>query len=56
LRYQFGSSTYQITCREADASGPGVAVDRVSVPGGSVTLVDDGKTHAVVVKIQRSQP
>jgi hypothetical protein len=26
------------------------------VPGGSVTLVDDGETHAVVVHIQRSQP
>jgi hypothetical protein len=54
LRYRFGNSTYQITCRETDASGAEVTVDGVTVPGGSLTLIDDGKTHAVVVDVHRT--
>jgi cellobiose phosphorylase len=50
MRYRFGASTYDIDCRaDANASAEWTTVDGTPAPDGWVTLVDDGRTHAVVV-------
>ncbi|MEO8836669.1 MAG: cyclic beta 1-2 glucan synthetase, partial [Caldimonas sp.] len=50
MRYRFGESTYEIAVRAArSAEAAQVVLDTVVVPDGVIGLVDDGKTHAVVV-------
>ena len=57
LRYRFRSSTYQIACRRAaSAADTSVTVDGASSADGSITLQDDGLTHAVVVAVWREPP
>ena len=57
LRYRFKSSTYQIACRRAaSAAGASVAVDGLPSADGSITLRDDGGTHAIVVDVWREPP
>ncbi len=50
--YQFGTATYVIDVREPGAissHGMQVTLDGVRIPGGSIDLVDDGRSHAMIV-------
>ncbi len=51
LRYRFGATTYAIACHQAAASAShtGITVDGAAVPGDAIALVDDGRSHEVVV-------
>jgi cyclic beta-1,2-glucan synthetase len=52
LSYRFGATTYTITCREAGAGGAaGLVADGVNIFGDTMTLVDDGCVHVVLVNI-----
>jgi len=52
MRYRFGESTYDITCRRAgSAAAARVTVDGVVAVDGSITLQGDGKTRAVVADV-----
>jgi cellobiose phosphorylase len=56
MSYRFGSSTFSITCLEATGDAfAGVVVDGVEAADSTVTLVDDGRTHAVRVTVARTQ-
>jgi cyclic beta-1,2-glucan synthetase len=50
VRYRCGSSRYTIEIRAG--GGPGVAVDGVEQPDGTIPLVDDGFEHRVEVRGQ----
>ena len=57
LRYRFESSTYQIACRRAvSAAAASVTIDGLPSADGSITLLDDGRTHEVVVNVWREPP
>mgnify|MGYP000349337919 CR=1 FL=1 len=52
ITYRFGTAQYAITVREPGAirsRGASVTLDGVTVHGGTIELVDDGRSHAVVV-------
>ncbi len=52
--YRFGESIYEIACREAKPlEAEAVTLDGVAAADGWVCLLDDGKTHAVVVSAWR---
>jgi len=54
MRYRFGETTYEVTCREAESKAEArVTVDGIVAPDGSITLHDDAKAHAVVVDVWR---
>jgi cyclic beta-1,2-glucan synthetase len=55
MRYRFGGSTYEITVRTApSAESALLMLDGVVMRDGFVALLDDGKSHAVVVDAWRS--
>lgn len=55
IQYRLGKSTYEIACRGATTFGAAtVTVDGVIARDGWLTLIDDGKTHTVIVDVQRS--
>ena len=54
VSYRFGASTYTITCREVSASNVGaLIVDGVETAGDSLTLIDDGSAHVVLLNLAR---
>jgi cyclic beta-1,2-glucan synthetase len=54
IRYRFGESSYEIACHAAKAiEAEAVTIDGVAAADGWVCLLDDGKTHAVVVSAWR---
>jgi cyclic beta-1,2-glucan synthetase len=54
MHYRFGASRYDITCCRAEAhAAAGIVHDDVEVDGDAITLVDDGRVHAVVVNLRR---
>ncbi len=54
VSYRFGASTYAITCRAAAACvAAGVVVDGVETAGDTLTLIDDGHAHVVLVNLVR---
>jgi cellobiose phosphorylase len=56
LEYRFGAALYVIEVRNPARVSRGVlsvVVDGTSAVGGRVSLVDDGKRHAVVVTLGR---
>ncbi|MDQ2927851.1 MAG: hypothetical protein M3R22_06765 [Pseudomonadota bacterium] len=56
MRYRFGESTYEIAVRAAPAAGSArVTLDGAVVSNGVIDLIDDGKTHAVVVDAWRAR-
>ena len=55
VSYRFGASTYAITCREAAAGTvAGVVINGIATPGNTVTLIDDGQTHVVLIDVVRN--
>ena len=55
MHFRYGSSTYDIACREAGhAAAAGISVDGVAAAGETIALLDDGKVHAVVVDVARA--
>ncbi|MEO8225206.1 MAG: hypothetical protein ABI661_10410, partial [Gammaproteobacteria bacterium] len=53
LQYHFGASRYDITCRRAKAEAAASVIhDGVEADGDAITLVDDGRVHAVVVNLR----
>ena len=54
VSYRFGASTYTITCRAAPAYvAAGLVVDGVETAGDTLTLIDDGHAHVVLVNLAR---
>ena len=54
IRYRYKTSTYAITCQAvASDAEAGLRIDAVAASGDHVPLVDDGRTHAVVVSVRR---
>jgi cellobiose phosphorylase len=54
MRYRYGVSTYDITCREAEsAAAAGVTVDGVKASDATIAMVDDGQRHSVAVNVWR---
>jgi cyclic beta-1,2-glucan synthetase len=54
MRYRHGESSYEITCRRAgSAAAARVTVDGIAAADGSIVMVDDGKSHVVVVDVWR---
>ncbi len=54
MRYRFGESTYEIAVRPAaSAASARVTLDGTVLQQGVIALLDDGKTHAVVVDAWR---
>ena len=54
MRYRHGESSYEITCRRAgSAAAARVTVDSIAAADGSIVMVDDGKSHVVVVDVWR---
>jgi cellobiose phosphorylase len=54
MKYRHGSATYRICVDNSGGTGRGVGsvtVDGYSVPGGIVTLQDDGRTHEVRIAL-----
>ncbi len=53
ITYRFGTAQYVITVREPAAirsSGATVTLDGMTVHGGTIQLVDDGRSHTLVVE------
>ncbi|MEO8935903.1 MAG: hypothetical protein ABI277_07055 [Burkholderiaceae bacterium] len=56
LSYRHGTSTYAITCHVAATRAVArIVVDGVETAGDTFTLVDDGRSHVVVVEVERRQ-
>ena len=56
VSYRFGSANYAITCSAAAAGVmASVVVDGVETVGDTLTLIDDGCTHAIVVNVAQRQ-
>ena len=54
VSYRFGTSTFAITYRVAAAGiAANVTVDGVSAPDDTLTLIDDGRAHVVLVNVAR---
>ncbi|MEO6407862.1 MAG: hypothetical protein ABIO45_03820 [Burkholderiaceae bacterium] len=54
VSYRHGTSTFAITCREAAAGlAASVVADGVETAGDSLTLIDDGGAHVVLVNVAR---
>jgi len=54
MNYRFGTSTFSITCLEAEAgTAANVVVDGIETAGDTLMLIDDGRTHVVVVTVAR---
>ncbi|MEO8153908.1 MAG: hypothetical protein ABI605_12620 [Rhizobacter sp.] len=53
VSYRFGASTFHITCRKA-AEGvvADVVLDGVATAGDTLTLIEDGRDHVVVVNAE----
>jgi cyclic beta-1,2-glucan synthetase len=52
IHYRFGASTYDISCRQAESAGAaGVTLDGIALPDETIALVDDGRSHSVVVMV-----
>ncbi|MEP7298220.1 MAG: glycosyltransferase 36 associated protein, partial [Burkholderiales bacterium] len=50
VQYRLGVSYYDITCRRAEsAAAASIVLDGVEAEGETITLIDDGKSHVVVV-------
>ncbi len=53
MKYRFGASRYDITCRRAEAAAAAsVILDGVEAEGDAITLVDDARVHTVVVNLR----
>ena len=54
MSYRYGASTYDIACRESgSAAAAGVTLDGVETSDETITMVDDGRRHSVVVNVWR---
>ena len=54
MRYRFGASTYDIACRKAESAGAaGVTLDGIALPDETIAMIDDGRSHSVVVMVWR---
>ena len=54
VSYRFGASTYAISWREVEAyAAAGLVVDGVETAGDTLTLIDDGRMHVVLVNLAR---
>ena len=54
VNYRFGASTYAISCREVAAcANAGLVVDGVETADSTLTLIDDGQAHVVLVNMAR---
>ena len=54
MRYRFGASTYDIACRRAEsADAAGVTLDGMTLPDEAIAMIDDGRSHSVVVMVWR---
>ena len=52
MHYRFGTARYDITCLRAHSAAQArIVYDDVEVNGDTITLVDDGQTHAVVMNL-----
>jgi len=54
LNYRFRETLYRIEVlpNSAAADGPELTLDGAALDGAAVPLVDDGRTHAVVVRLR----
>ena len=53
MNYRYGATLYRIEVRQTAApEGPEITVDGVGISGQSITLVDDGGEHAVLVQVR----
>ncbi len=52
LNYRYGTTVYEIACqRAASSADAGVTIDGAAAADGAIPLRDDGRIHAVVVRI-----
>ena len=52
MHYRYGSSTYDIACHATESAvGASIVLDGVEAAGETIALVDDGRTHSVVVNV-----
>ena len=56
IDYRFGATTYSIACREAESpDAASVILDGAHVENNTLSLVDDGNAHSVLVTVSRTQ-
>jgi cellobiose phosphorylase len=56
LRYRCGTSHYLIHVTQVAPGEQGLTVDGVAQDGNSIALVDDGREHAVALRVLRPAP
>ena len=56
LNYRYRATVYRIeVLQTSDADGgPALNVDGIEFAGSTITLVDDGRVHAVVVRVHKA--
>jgi cellobiose phosphorylase len=54
LHYRYGATQYTIDVRRGDAAG--LVVDGVAQEGATLALVDDGRPHAVELRVGPAAP
>jgi cyclic beta-1,2-glucan synthetase len=55
IEYRFGGARYRVAVQMTDEVAGTLMVDGMRVPGSTLTLVDDGATHEVVVTVARTR-
>jgi cellobiose phosphorylase len=54
LNYRYRSTTYEITVQKTSFAGTGLSLDKVPQKNPWITMVDDGKTHQVMLLFSAS--